>query len=45
VRGRWDPVNDAIQAALGAITLADMEDASVPRAFRLPPRALQPAAQ
>jgi Rrf2 family protein len=45
VRGRWDPVNEAIQTALGAITLADMEEASVPRAFRLPARALQPAAE
>ena len=45
VRGRWDPVNDAIQTALGAITLADMEEASVPRAFRLPNPALQPAAE
>jgi FeS assembly SUF system regulator len=36
VAGRWDPVNDAIRAALTAITLADMEAAAVPRAFRLP---------
>lgn len=45
VRGRWDPVNDAIQEALGAITLADMEEAAVPRAFRLPARAVLPAAE
>ena len=37
MRGRWDPVNTAIQEALGAITLADMQAAGVPRAFRLPP--------
>jgi FeS assembly SUF system regulator len=35
VKGRWDLVNDAIRTALGAITLADMRDASIPRAFRL----------
>ncbi len=33
VRGRWDPVNTAVRAALSAITLADMER-SVPRAFQ-----------
>ena len=38
VRGRWDPVNDAIHQALSAITLADMQEASVPRAFRVPGR-------
>ena len=38
VRGRWDPVNDAIHQALSSITLADMQDASVPRAFRVPAR-------
>lgn len=36
VKGRWDLVNDAIQHALCAITLADMRDASVPPAFRIP---------
>jgi len=36
MRGRWDPVNDAIQQALTTITLADMQDASIPRAFRVP---------
>ncbi|MDE2005852.1 MAG: SUF system Fe-S cluster assembly regulator [Rhodospirillales bacterium] len=36
VRGRWDPVNAAIRDALGAITLADMQQASIPPAFRLP---------
>ncbi len=48
VRGRWDPVNTAIQEALGAITLADMQAAGVPRAFRVPapmaPAAALPAA-
>jgi FeS assembly SUF system regulator len=34
VRGRWDLVNDAIQQALSSITLAEMREASVPRAFR-----------
>ena len=38
VRGRWDPVNDAIHQALSAITLADMQAAAIPRAFRVPPR-------
>ncbi|HEY1934319.1 MAG TPA: SUF system Fe-S cluster assembly regulator [Acetobacteraceae bacterium] len=38
IRGRWDPVNDAIHQALSAITLADMQEASVPRAFRVPAR-------
>jgi FeS assembly SUF system regulator len=33
MRGRWDPVNAAIRAALGAITLADMETACMPRSF------------
>jgi FeS assembly SUF system regulator len=36
MRGRWDPVNDAIQQALTNITLADMQEASIPRAFRTP---------
>ncbi|MSP04285.1 MAG: SUF system Fe-S cluster assembly regulator [Acetobacteraceae bacterium] len=36
VAGRWDPVNEAIQSALGAITLADMQQSAIPRAFRLP---------
>jgi FeS assembly SUF system regulator len=37
MHGRWDPVNEAIRAALDGITLADMES-SMPRAFRLPAR-------
>ena len=36
MRGRWDPVNEAIQQALAAITLANMREAQVPRAFRVP---------
>jgi len=36
VAGRWDPVNHAIQSALAAITLADMQEAAIPQAFRLP---------
>jgi len=45
MRGRWDPVNDAIYQALSSITLADMQAASIPRAFRVPAtaRAGQPA--
>jgi FeS assembly SUF system regulator len=35
VAGRWDPVNDAIRDALTSITLADMEEAAIPRAFRV----------
>ncbi len=30
MRGRWDPVNAAIRAALTGITLADMESAALP---------------
>ena len=33
MRGRWDPVNDAIRRALTGITLADMQDATVPLFF------------
>lgn len=36
MRGRWDPVNGAIRAALAAITLADMESALLPFAIRVP---------
>jgi FeS assembly SUF system regulator len=39
VRGRWDPVNDAIQRALAGITLADMRAAAIPAAFRVPHKA------
>jgi FeS assembly SUF system regulator len=35
MHGRWDPVNEAIEQALGSITLADMER-GIPRAFRIP---------
>lgn len=46
MRGRWDPVNDAIQRALSGITLADMQMGLLP-AFRLPvsPDVLQSAAE
>jgi FeS assembly SUF system regulator len=37
MRGRWDPVNSAIRAALRAITLADMEIAASHPAFRPSP--------
>jgi FeS assembly SUF system regulator len=37
VRGRWDPVNEAIQLALSAISLADMREAAIPPIFRVPP--------
>ena len=30
MRGRWDPVNNAIRDALAAITLADMQAAPIP---------------
>ena len=43
VRGRWDPVNEAIRGALSAITLADME-ASLPIAWRLPAQPAQTVA-
>jgi FeS assembly SUF system regulator len=33
MRGRWDPVNAAIRAALGRITLEDMEKACLPPMF------------
>jgi FeS assembly SUF system regulator len=46
MRGRWDPVNDAIRQALSAITLADMQEAAVPRAIWSPvPRVSLPAAE
>lgn len=34
VKGRWDLVNDSIRQALGAISLADMRDTSIPIPFR-----------
>ena len=43
VRGRWDPVNDAIERALSGITLADMREAAIPPIFRIP--AFMPAAE
>jgi FeS assembly SUF system regulator len=46
MRGRWDPVNDAIHRALSSITLADMQVSLLP-AFRIPEheiRAALPAA-
>ena len=36
VKGRWDVVNNSIHQALSAISLADMREASVPVAFRVP---------
>lgn len=36
VKGRWDLVNDAIRGALNQITLAEMRDASIPPALRVP---------
>ncbi|MGH7118909.1 MAG: SUF system Fe-S cluster assembly regulator [Acetobacteraceae bacterium] len=35
VRGRWDPVNAAIREALAAISLEDMQGASVSRPFHI----------
>jgi FeS assembly SUF system regulator len=45
VRGRWDPVNDAIQQALSAITLADMGGAARPRLYRVAAPAPLPIAE
>ena len=45
MRGRWDPVNVAIQHALLTITLADMQEASIPRGFRIPAAARLAAAE
>ena len=45
VRGRWDPVNDAIERAFSGITLADMREAAVPPMFRVPAPAFMPAAE
>jgi len=42
MRGRWDPVNEAIHQALSTISLADMQEAAIPRAFRVPSRAPVP---
>ena len=46
MRGRWDPVNDAIRRALSDITLADMQMGLLP-AFRAPTHqpSLQSAAE
>ncbi|HYZ25131.1 MAG TPA: SUF system Fe-S cluster assembly regulator [Rhodopila sp.] len=46
MRGRWDPVNDAISRALSTITLADMQSAPLP-VFHIPthPPALPSAAE
>lgn len=44
VHGRWDVVNDAVREALASITLADMQGAAIPRAFRTPGRTLGQAA-
>jgi FeS assembly SUF system regulator len=45
LRGRWDPVNDAIQQALSAITLADMRGAARPWPHRAAAPAPLPAAE
>ena len=42
MKGRWDPVNDAIQQAMNAISLADMQDAAIPAVFRVPARVAAP---
>lgn len=42
MHGRWEPVNEAIQQALASITLADMQEAAIPRAFRIPSRDAAP---
>ena len=43
VRGRWDPVNDAIRRALSGITLADL--APPPRRRTAPPAAIHALAE
>jgi len=43
MRGRWDPVNEAIKQALSEISLADMRDATVRRLFRVPADEATPA--
>jgi FeS assembly SUF system regulator len=35
IKGRWNPVNEAIEQALASISLADMRDAAVPAALRI----------
>jgi FeS assembly SUF system regulator len=35
MRGRWDPLNEAIRQALNGVTLADMKLAAIPPAFRV----------
>ena len=42
MKGRWDPVNQAIHEALTAITLADMQDAAIPAPFRVRTREATP---
>lgn len=42
MKGRWDPVNDAIQQAMNAISLADIQDAAIPAMFRVPARVAAP---
>jgi FeS assembly SUF system regulator len=44
MRGRWDPVNEAIHAALSSITLADMQAAPLPAFRMLPPHPQAPQA-
>ncbi len=45
LRGRWDPVNDAIQQALSAITLADMRGVARSWPYRPAAPAPLPAAK
>lgn len=46
MRGRWDPVNQAIRQALSDITLADMMEPALPRTLRAAaPRPAVPAAE
>jgi FeS assembly SUF system regulator len=42
MRGRWDPVNDAIRHALSSITLADMQEATVASSYPPPSRLAPP---
>lgn len=43
VRGRWDPVNEAVRAALSTISIADLSRPSCPEMHRL--SVLSPAAR
>jgi FeS assembly SUF system regulator len=41
MKGRWEPVNDAVREALSAISLEDMRAAVIPRSPRVPADAIR----